>query len=220
VTAAFENGDWIARTESRLGTLFEPSLQQAFDTSLMTSLMTYTYWLSQFVVVGAALFWVYVRRHEHFAFFRNWLIAANLAGLVCYVLVPTAPPRMLPQWGFTDTLAESGPIDPGSVGRLANQFAAMPSLHVMDAFIVGLLLFTVVRRRSLRLLWLAWPAWVAFAVMATGNHYWLDIAAGVLIALVTAVALAPAHAVSLSSGKPAPTASVLGAPSPDSRPTS
>jgi membrane-associated phospholipid phosphatase len=209
VTAAFENGGWIARTESRLGTLFEPSLQQAFDTSLMTSLMTYTYWLSQFVVVGAALFWVYVRRHEHFAFFRNWLIAANLAGLVCYVLVPTAPPRMLPQWGFTDTLAESGPIDPGSVGRLANQFAAMPSLHVMDAFIVGLLLFTVVRRRSLRLLWLAWPAWVAFAVIATGNHYWLDIAAGVVIALVTAAALAPAHAVSLFT-KPAPAASVLG----------
>ena len=192
VAAAFENGEWIARTESRLGTLFEPSLQRAFDTSLMTTLMSSTYWLSQFVVVGVALFWVYVRHHRHFAFFRNWLVVANLTGLVCYVLVPTAPPRMLPEWGFTDTLAESGSIDHGSVGRLANQFAAMPSLHVMDAFIVGVTLALLVRRPVLRVLWLVWPAWVAFAVMATGNHYWLDIAAGLAIAVLAAVALRPA----------------------------
>ncbi len=189
VSAAFENGEWIARTEARFGTLFEPGLQRTFDASLMTTLVSYTYWLSQFVVVGVALFWVYVRRHEHFAFFRNWLIVANLAALVCYVVVPTAPPRMLPEWGFTDTLAESGPIDQGSVSRLANQFAAMPSLHGMDAFIVGLMLFMLVRRPLLRVLWLAWPARVAFAVMATGNHYWLDVAAGIAIALMTAYAV-------------------------------
>ena len=193
VTAAFENGEWIARTEERTGTLFEPALQRAFDGSFTTALMSYTYWLSQFVVVAVALFWVYLRRHEVFAFFRNWLIVANLTGLVCYVLVPTAPPRMLPEWGFTDTLAASGSIDHGSVGRLANQFAAMPSLHVMDAFIVGVTLFFIVRRPLLRAVWLAWPAWVAYAVMATGNHFWLDIAAGLVIAVLAAAALRPAY---------------------------
>jgi membrane-associated phospholipid phosphatase len=191
VAAAFDNGEWIARTEARLGTLFEPWLQQAFATPLMTTLMSYTYWLSQFVVVAVALFWVYLRRHETFAFFRNWLIVANLTGLVCYIVVPTAPPRMLPHWGFTDTLATTGSIDHGSVDRLANQYAAMPSLHVMDALIVGLTLFFVVRPPVLRLLWLVWPAWVTFAVLATGNHYWLDIAAGVLIAGLSALALRP-----------------------------
>ncbi len=191
VDAAFENGEWIARTESRLGMLFEPSLQQAFDTPITTAVMSYTYWLSQFVVVGVALFWVYVRHHGHFAFFRNWLVLANLIGLACYVLLPTAPPRMLPGWGFTDTLAASGSLDHDSVGRLANQYAAMPSLHVMDALIVGVTLFAVVRRPAIRVLWLVWPAWVAFAVMATGNHYWLDIAAAIVIAAATAVALRP-----------------------------
>jgi membrane-associated phospholipid phosphatase len=209
VTAAFENAEWIARTEARFGTLVEPSLQRAFDASLMTTLMSYTYWLSQFVVVGVALFWVYLRRHEHFAFLRNWLVVANLTALVCYVLVPTAPPRMLPEWGFTDTLAESAAIDHGSVGRLANQYAAMPSLHVMDAFIVGVTLFLVVRRASLRLLWLVWPAWVAFAVVVTGNHYWLDIAAGLAVAVLAAVALRPAPALRLLSMRRAP-APVLG----------
>jgi membrane-associated phospholipid phosphatase len=191
VATAFDNGEWIARTESRLGLLFEPSLQQAFDTHAMTTVMSYTYWLSQFVVVGVALFWVYVRHHSYFAFFRNWLVLANLVGLACYVLFPAAPPRMLPEWGFTDTLASSGPVEQQSLSSLANQYAAMPSLHVMDALIVGVMLFAVVRQPTIRLLWIVWPAWVAFAVMATGNHYWLDIAAGIVIAAATAVALRP-----------------------------
>jgi hypothetical protein len=191
VAAAFENGEWIASTEERLGTLFEPSLQQLVASSLMTTLTTWSYWLSQFVVVGATLFWVYFRRQDRFAFFRNWLILANMVGLVCYVLLPTAPPRMLPEWGFTDTLAHSAAISHDSLTSLANQYAAMPSLHAMDALIVGVVMFGVVRSRVAKALWIAWPAWVAFAVMATANHYWLDIAAGIAIAAVAAFAVAP-----------------------------
>jgi membrane-associated phospholipid phosphatase len=216
VSAAFENGEWIARTEARIGTLFEPSVQQAFDASLMTTLMSYTYWLSQFVVVGVALFWVYFRHHAYFAFFRNWLVLANLTGLVCYVLLPTAPPRMLPEWGFTDTLAESASVNHDTVGRLANQYAAMPSLHVMDAFIVGVTLFMVTRRPGIRLLWLVWPAWVAFAVIATGNHYWLDIAAGIFIAALTALALRPASVLRPWTRRQALPAAAYSAASPDS----
>ena len=70
----------------------------------MIVLTSYTYWLSQFAVVGATLLWVYFKHHEKFAGFRNWLIVANLVGLVGYILVPTAPPRMFPEWGFVDTL--------------------------------------------------------------------------------------------------------------------
>ena len=32
--------------------------------------------------------------------------------------------------------------------------------------------------------WIAWPAWVWFAVMATGNHFWLDCLAGIGVALI------------------------------------
>ena len=194
VSRAFENGREIASAEERLGLLFEPSLQDVLDRSaLLTSLTAWTYWLSQFVIVGAALVYVYLRQHERFAFFRNWLILANTAGLVCYVLIPTAPPRMFADLGFTDTLARSSSVDHDTVGRLANEYAAMPSLHAMDAFIVAVVMFAVVRRPLARLLWLAWPAWVSFALMATANHYWLDIAAGFTIAIVVALALRPSH---------------------------
>ncbi|HWQ24749.1 MAG TPA: phosphatase PAP2 family protein [Gaiellaceae bacterium] len=189
---AFRNGELVVRTERHLGTLFEPTLQRVVDaSSLLVALTSYTYWLSQFAVVGLTLLWVYFRRHERFAGFRNWLIVANLAGLVGYVLVPTAPPRMLPEWGFIDTLAQYSSInhDSGLIAWGSNPYAAMPSLHAMDAFIVGVVMFSLVRSRLAKALWLAWPAWVAFAVMSTGNHYWLDVAAGIVLAGATGLVL-------------------------------
>jgi membrane-associated phospholipid phosphatase len=60
----------------------------------------------------------------------------------------------------------------------------MPSLHAADALIVGLVLFAVCRNVFAKAVWALWPAWVWFSVMATGNHFWLDVAAGVVVALV------------------------------------
>lgn len=190
VADAFQNGEWILRTERELGALFEPAVQRVVETSsLLVTLTSYTYWLSQFAVVGVALLWVYFRRHEKFGGFRNWLIVANLVGLVGYVLMPTAPPRMLP--GFIDFVAQYSAIshESGLIAWGSNPYAAMPSLHAMDAFIVGVVMFGLVRSRIAKALWIAWPAWVAFAVIATGNHYWLDVVAGIVIAVATGLAL-------------------------------
>jgi membrane-associated phospholipid phosphatase len=60
----------------------------------------------------------------------------------------------------------------------------MPSLHAADALIVGIVMAVVCRTTWAKLLWAAWPAWVCFAVMATGNHFWLDCAAGFGVALI------------------------------------
>jgi PAP2 superfamily len=184
VDAAFANGQLVIELEHRLGLLFEPALQDLVETStLLIRATSVTYWLSQFAVVGIALLYVYFRHHDRFAGFRNWLIFANLVGLFGYVFMPTAPPRMFPEWGFGDTLAAFSTLSHQSLGLLANPYAAMPSLHSMDAFIVGVVMASVCTSRIAKALWLAWPAWVWFAVMGTGNHYWLDCAAGVAIAV-------------------------------------
>lgn len=183
---AFDNGELLIDLQHRLGLLFEPTVQRFVEGSnVLVQAASYTYWLSQFAVVGIALLWVYFRHHDHFAGFRNWLIAANLVGLLGYILMPTAPPRMFEEWGFTDTLALYSNVSHETLGLLANPFAAMPSLHTMDAFIVGIVLASLCTSRIARVLWLAWPAWVGFAVVGTGNHFWLDCAAGVAIALAT-----------------------------------
>jgi membrane-associated phospholipid phosphatase len=184
ILKAFTNGEWVITNERHLGALFEPSLQRLVDGSqLLIDLTTYTYWLSQFAVVGLALLWVYLRQHERFYRFRNTLILANLLGLGGYLLVPTAPPRMFPFEGFDDTLAQTGiNHSSGFVASIANQYAAMPSLHAMDAIIVGLTMAALVRNRWARAVWLLWAPWVWFSVMSTGNHYWLDIVVGVALA--------------------------------------
>jgi membrane-associated phospholipid phosphatase len=192
VGEAFWHGTLVIETEHRLRMFIEPTLQSWVERSdVLIAATTYTYWLSQFAVVGFSLLWVYFRHHQRFADFRNWLIAANLVGLVGYVLMPTAPPRMFPEWGFTDTLSQLSSVNQQSelITFAATPYAAMPSLHAMDALIVGIVMASVCRSKVAKALWLAWPAWVCFAVMGTGNHYWLDCAAGFAIALLTALLL-------------------------------
>jgi membrane-associated phospholipid phosphatase len=110
-------------------------------------------------------------------------------GLLGFVLVPTAPPRMFPELGFVDTLANFGINHNSAIVRAdSNPYAAMPSLHAADALIVGVALFVILRTRW-RYLWLLWPLWVWFSVMATGNHFWLDIVAGIIVATVAGVVI-------------------------------
>jgi membrane-associated phospholipid phosphatase len=186
---AKENARHVIAFESNVNALFELSLQKVLLSSrFLVDIAAATYWLSQFVVLGIALLWVYFRQTESFTRFRNWLMLANLVGLVGYVLVPTAPPRMFPNAGFLDVEALFSGLTTSSKGvsSLANPYAAMPSLHAADALIVGISMAYVCRRLWAKVLWLIWPLWVWFTVMATGNHFWLDCLAGVLMALAVA----------------------------------
>ena len=85
--------------------------------------------------------------------------------------------------GFEDSHTD------GLVQLAANPYAAMPSLHAADSLIVGLVLALLCRRWWSKLFWTVWPAWVWFAVMATGNHFWLDILAGILVAAIAGAAI-------------------------------
>jgi hypothetical protein len=181
---AFANGKAIIDLEGPHA-LFELTLQRVLHSSdVLMAMASWTYWGSQFTVLGLSLLWVYLRRNEAFYKFRNAIILANLIGLVGYVLLPTAPPRMFPGYGFVDSLSDFGGISHGSavVELASNPYAAVPSLHAADALILGVVMASVVRSRVMKAVWLAWPVWVWLVVMATGNHYWLDIAAGVVVA--------------------------------------
>jgi len=185
---AFANGlRVIAWEQTHAHHLIEVSLQNLAASSHVLELaVSWTYWNSEFTVIGLTLLWVYLRRHEAFARFRNTLLLANVIGLVGYVLAPTAPPRMFPAFGFADTLGQIGGVNHGSglIQLAANPYAAMPSLHAADALIVGVVLFSVCRNRFAKVAWALWPAWVWFSVMATANHFWLDVVAGVAVALI------------------------------------
>jgi hypothetical protein len=181
---AFSNGHHIVALETHVvHRLYELTFQHFVDQRhVLETIVSWTYWNSEFTVVGLAVLWVYLRRHDAFVGFRNSILLANLIGLVGYVFVPTAPPRLLGV-GFVNTHRD------GLVTLAANPYAAMPSLHSADALIVGVVLFAVCRSWWAKAIWALWPAWVWFAVMATGNHFWLDCVAGIFVAIVAMAAV-------------------------------
>ena len=187
-TLAFANALKVIDFEQSAAGLYELTAQRIVDSSwLLQRLATWTYWNSEFTVISATLLFVYLRRHWAFTRFRNAILATNVLGLAGYVMMPTAPPRMFPSYGFVDTLAHVSPgfnHESGMIQLASNPYAAMPSLHAADALIVGLMMVWVCRTRLARLLWAIWPAWVWFAVLATANHYWLDVLVGAGIATV------------------------------------
>src|SRR3989440_5050250 len=159
-TRAFANGWRVIDLEQRLAGLGELTLQGWTQSShLLATLVSWTYWNSEFTVVGIALLWVYLRRNEAFTRFRNTILLANVLGLIGYVFLPVAPPRMFGAIGFDDTLSQIGGLDHGSglVELAPHPYAAMPSLHAADALIAGVILASGGPPAGVQALWDLWP---------------------------------------------------------------
>jgi len=144
-------------------------------------LMSYYYDNAHFVVTLGLLGFVWWRRADIYRPVRNSLVLANVIAFAVFWLFPVAPPRVLP--GFVDVVAAShtvGSWHTGALSSAANQYAAMPSLHIAWAVWCTLVVWRVCTRPWLRAVALAYPFLTAFAVLATGNHYVLDLFGGLL----------------------------------------
>ncbi|MEV6134607.1 phosphatase PAP2 family protein [Nocardia sp. NPDC051990] len=172
--------------EDRLGLPEETTVQAVFlYRDFLAVPANFYYATAHFTVAVGVLLWLWVFRLEHYRWTRNLMVALTGAALVVHVLLPLAPPRMLPEYGFVDLAALHGQSVYGSPdsGGLSNQFAAMPSLHVGWALLLAFALVAATRS-SWRWLALAHPVLTAVVVVGTGNHYWLDaIIAVVLLGL-------------------------------------
>jgi hypothetical protein len=134
---------------------------------------------AHFIVTLGLLGWLWWRRADLYRPLRNSLVLINVIGFVVFWLFPVAPPRMLD--GFTDVVASThafGSWHSGALASAANQLAAMPSLHMAWAGWCTVALWRMTRRPVVRALALAYPCVTAFAVLATGNHFLLDIVGG------------------------------------------
>ena len=142
-----------------------------------------------FPATAAFLLWLYLRRPAHYLWARRVLATLTALALVGHLLFPLAPPRILAGAGLVDTAHLYGPSVYGSpdTDTLANQYAAMPSLHVGWAVLVAIAAISATHSHW-HWLWLAYPAITLIVVVGTANHYWLD--AIVACALLAAVLLA------------------------------
>jgi hypothetical protein len=134
-----------------------------------------------FIGTGVFLVWLHRRQPERFPLVRNTLVCATGVALASYILYPVAPPR-LAELGFVDTVSHSAKVNLSSdlLGSLYNPFAAVPSLHFGYALVVGVAIAMLARGRLARAFGWSYPALMLFVIVATGNHFFFDAAAGAL----------------------------------------
>ena len=187
---AFENARRLINLERAAHLFFEPALQAwAAGQGWIVAAANWTYVNSHFTLTAAFLVWLYARRNHAFYYVRNMFMIAMGLALVLYVVFPTAPPRFLPEWGFTDTVTDQvGRAAAEGVALLYNPFAAVPSMHVAFALMIAGPAVRLVRRPLPRVAWTPYPVLVTFVVMVTGHHFWLDAAFGAAVAALSAYA--------------------------------
>ena len=146
----------------------------------------YYYDLAHIDVTVGVLLLCYWLRGQVYRRARTALVVINLMGLMVFLLYPVAPPRLVPDGGFVDIVADSGTWGSweaaGGVAERANQFGAMPSLHAAWAVWVALTVTAMTERRLVRSLGWAHVAMTAVVVIVTGNHYVIDLVAGAAVA--------------------------------------
>ncbi len=190
LTSALEHATDLFDLEDRLGLPSELGVQQwLLGHDVLARGATTYYAAVHFPLTGAALVFLHLRRRALYRWTRDVLMALTAAGLVLAFVFPLAPPRLVPSLGFVDLGAALGPSVYGPPGSdVANQFAAMPSLHVGWALLVGTALARA-GRTPWRWLWLLHPLVTVLVVVGTGNHYWTDavVAAGLLLVALAVV---------------------------------
>jgi PAP2 superfamily len=184
---AFDNAGELIGWERALQLPNELAVQHLLLSSEWLARIANVYYATvHFPLTAAFLIWMFVRSREQYARVRTSMAMLTGFALVIHAAFPLAPARMLDGLGFVDTAAMYGPnvyAQSPEADSVANQFAAMPSLHFGWAVVVAI---GVVRvgRSPLRWLWVAHPVITLLVIVGTGNHYWMDAAvAGGLIIL-------------------------------------
>ena len=180
---AVENSHWAVDLEQRLGFAWEHSVQEALQGGVVMWLLSNIYLAAQLVVLPGSLIWLCRRTPAVYRRLRDTVLATWMIAVPIYALFPVAPPR-LAGIGMADTVSQQAAVTlTGHSTMFYNAYAAVPSLHCGFAFAIGIALAAAASRRSNKAAALLWGPTVSLAVVATGNHYVFDIAAGLLVSV-------------------------------------
>ena len=190
---AFENAEKIIDLEKSIGTFKELQIQEFFiDWKWFIQFWNVFYGTFHFGVTIFALVWLYIKFPSKYSRQRFFLLSSTGSALIGFSLFPLMPPRLLSNCGdfgaclsntypFIDTLSEIGGLwsfDSGTMQKVSNQFAAMPSLHFAWAFWCTLALYPILKSQKIKILISIYPLATTFSVIVTANHYWVDIVGG------------------------------------------
>jgi len=184
------NATKIINFERGLHIFVEPQIQQwALGFHRLMEFASWFYVNGNYAITGGALLWIYLRRNDSFYCVRNMFMIAMVLALVGYALYPTAPPRLMPQWGFTDVvqLYTGVTAEHGAPAAFLNLYAAVPSMHVCFALMTGATMVRLSSNLLARIAWALYTPVVVLVVIATGNHYLTDCVLGMATAGLSAL---------------------------------
>ena len=182
---AFDNATRLIDIEEKLHIFHEAWLQQLILPKVwLVDFFNYLYIWGHLPVIIAVAIWLYTRHRENYALFRNAFLISGLIALIGFSTVPLAPPRYMPEFGFTNTIIHAQSYYAFQNPKIVNQYAAMPSLHFGWDLLVAIAIGTNVRWRGLKLVAAVMPLLMLSGIVLTANHYFLDAAAGGFVSLL------------------------------------
>jgi hypothetical protein len=184
---AFAHARDLISLERGMHLFVEPSIQAwASGSHVVMVTSSWIYVNAQTSVTIGALVYLYLRHNKNFYFVRNMFMIAMAIALVGYTAFPTAPPRFFPEWGFIDSVADFTHVHidghSASISAVTNLYAAVPSMHVAFALMIGWTLARLVRSSTARILWFLYPFLMTFVIVVTANHFLVDAVLGALTA--------------------------------------
>lgn len=205
---AMRHADDVVGVERALGIFHEASIQSALMP--FEAILSAYYMLGFGPLLAVVLVWLACRRPAAYRELRTALLLSIAVASVVFILFPTAPPRLVEGLGIADTVGLSGHDTGSFMGIRFNPYAAMPSMHVGWSLLLGIHGARVARSGALRAFFLVHPVVMTLTVLATGNHYLLDAAAGAAIACAVLLLMEVPSAIRARAARPLPAAGLLG----------
>lgn len=185
-STAFENARKLIAFEKDLGIFTEPIVQGLFlsKTGLIKFLNTF-YMYVHIPATTVFFIWLFKKHNSRYYWIRNGFIAANCIAVVFFIFYPCAPPRMLGEYGFVDTLLAVSKVDlyDGFFSGFFNQYAAVPSMHFGNSFLIAISVI-LYAKKSYKWLIVLYPLFVLWVIVITANHFYLDAILGGLIVII------------------------------------
>ena len=194
---AVSNATGLIAIERSLGVFWESEMQRwVLASPLLVDFLNGAYFWGHMPVIGIIAVLLFTRSRAVYRFTRNTFVISASIALIFYAFFPVAPPRLLPEYGFVDTLALYGnaSYQAQELGPFINPYAAVPSLHFGWATLLSVGLWRA-RSRSrnrhlLLLVAILLPVTQFFAVILTANHFILDLVVGAGVATLAVLAAA------------------------------
>jgi hypothetical protein len=181
---AIARGLDLIRFERDLGFYWELEMQSwILNHYWAIKTMNWVYFYGHMPLVIISAFWLYIWHRRAYRLSRNAFLASGAIGVVMYALWPVAPPRLIPDAGFIDTMAVYDRVgyNAQETEAFVNPYAALPSLHFGWSLLLGIVVFQVTKFPALKVLAVVWPVAMFFAIVMTGNHFIIDAIVGAVV---------------------------------------